>query len=182
MRVKETSLPGVLLVETTVLADERGSFRETWREDPYAVLGVARFVQDNAALSRRRVLRGLHYQHPEGQGKLVAVLAGEVFDVAVDIRSGSPTFGHWTAHTLSTENGHQLWIPPGFAHGYLTLSDTAVFVYKCTEYYRPEFDRALAWDDPALGIEWPLERPILSRKDGLAPKLRDVPPELLPHA
>ena len=181
MRIHTTPLPGVLLIETPVPADGRGHFMETWREDAYAASGIpARFVQDNAAFSRRDVLRGLHYQHPRPQGKLVGVVLGEVFDVAVDVRRASPTFGRWTGYSLSAENGRQLWIPPGFAHGYLTLSETAVFVYKCTEYYEASADRAIAWNDPRIGIAWPVEEPILSRKDAAAPPLDDVPPDLLP--
>jgi dTDP-4-dehydrorhamnose 3,5-epimerase len=182
MRIEETALPGVLVVETAVLADERGHFREVWRADSYEGAGVpSRFLQDNAAYSRRGVLRGLHYQHPHPQGKLVGVVTGEVFDVAVDLRRSSPHFGRWTGHVLSGENGRQLWIPPGFAHGYLTLSQSAVFVYKCTEYYHAPSDRAVAWNDATLSIAWPTEQPILSRKDAAAPALADLDPDLLPR-
>lgn len=181
MKARETSLPGVLLLETAVHGDTRGHFMETWREQSYASAGVTGpFVQDNAAFSLRGVLRGLHYQWPRPQGKLVGVVLGEVFDVAVDLRHDSPTFGRWTGHRLSAENGQQLWIPAGCAHGYLTLSDTAVFVYKCTDYHHGPSDRAVAWDDPDIGIDWPETGPLLSVKDAAAPRLRDVPPDLLP--
>ena len=182
MRIEPTGLPGVLLLEVPVFRDERGHFLETWRDDTYAQGGVrGPFLQDNAAFSRAGVLRGLHYQHPHAQGKLVGVVMGEVFDVAVDLRRGSPHFGEWTGHQLSAENGRQLWIPPGFAHGYLTLSESAVFVYKCTDVYRPEADRVVAWNDPEIGIEWPAGQPVLSPKDARAPRLRDVAADLLPE-
>ena len=181
MEVIETSVPGVLLIRPRVFRDDRGSFLETWRAERYADEGLpTEFAQDNAAISSRGVLRGLHYQHPSPQGKLVMVLAGEVWDVAVDIRRGSPTFGRWAAETLSAENGHQLWIPEGFAHGYVVLSESAVFAYKCTRPYDPHGDAAVRWDDPELGIDWPVGEPVLSQKDRDAPRLEDVPPDRLP--
>ena len=181
MEVAETQLPGVLLLRPRVLRDARGSFLETWRRDRYAAAGIPdTFVQDNAAVSGHGVLRGLHYQWPEPQGKLVMVLEGEVFDVAVDLRRGSPTFGQWVGEYLSAENGHQLWVPEGFAHGYVVVSERAVFAYKCTRVYHPEFDAAIRWDDPAIGIAWPLDRPALSPRDLAAPCLADVPPERFP--
>jgi dTDP-4-dehydrorhamnose 3,5-epimerase len=181
MDVTETPLPEVLLIRPRLFRDERGSFLETWRKERYADAGLPdTWAQDNAAVSSRGVLRGLHYQHPHAQGKLVMTLHGEVFDVAVDIRPGSPSFGQWYGAMLSEENGYQLWIPPGFAHGYLVLSDLAVFAYKCTTAYHPEGDAAVAWNDPDIGIEWPGEEPRLSAKDAAAPRLRDVDPARLP--
>lgn len=179
--VVETTLPGVLLLRPRVFRDHRGTFLETWRQDAYAALGLPSvFVQDNAAFSRGGVLRGLHYQFPEPQGKLVSVLHGEVFDVAVDIRRDSPTRGRWAGAVLSASEGHQLWVPEGFAHGYVVLSDTAVVAYKCTRPYHPAGDGAIRYDDPDLGIEWPVEDPTLSAKDASAPLLRDIPSERLP--
>jgi len=182
MRV--TSLPGLpelLLVQPPVFRDARGAFRELYLDSRYADAGIAdRFVQDNLSLSHRHVLRGLHLQHPRGQGKLVTVLAGEVFDVAVDVRRGSPTFGLWAGVTLTADNAHQLWIPPGFAHGFLVLSDGALFGYKCTEPYSPPDELSIRWDDPEIGIEWPVPVPVLSDKDASAPLLSDIPAERLP--
>lgn len=181
MDVIQTTLPGVLLIRPRVFRDGRGSFLETWRRERYADVGLPEtFVQDNAAVSTRGVLRGLHYQHPQAQGKLVMALLGEVFDVAVDIRPGSPHFGRWYGATLSEDNGHQLWIPEGFAHGYAVLTDTAVFAYKCTSAYHPEGDAAVAWNDPDIGIDWPITDPDLSPKDAAAPRLRDIDPSRLP--
>lgn len=175
------SLPELLLVQPPVFRDERGTFRELYRDERYAAVGIdVRFVQDNLSLSRRHVLRGLHMQHPRGQGKLVTVLAGAVFDVAVDARRGSPTFGRWEGVTLSAENAHQLWIPPGFAHGFLVLSDEALFSYKCTEPYSPSDELSIRWDDPEIGIEWPVPVPVLSAKDAAAPMLAEIAAERLP--
>jgi dTDP-4-dehydrorhamnose 3,5-epimerase len=157
MKVVETGLPGVLVFEPRVFGDHRGYFLETWRADTFAEAGLTLpFVQDNQSSSRRGVLRGLHYQIRRPQGKLLRVISGRVFDVAVDLRRGSPAFGRWTAVELSAENHRQLWVPPGFAHGFYVLSEQAEFVYKCTDYYAPEYERALRWDDPAVGITWPL--------------------------
>ncbi len=181
MVVKETGLPGVLLLEPRVFRDERGWFRETWREKDYADMGLPPFVQDNAAFSRRGVLRGLHYQWPDPQGKLVYALQGAVFDVAVDIRRGSPDVGRWEGLELSADNGRQLWIPPGFAHGYAVLSEAAVVAYRCTDYYRPDADGVVAWNDPQIGVDWPIRRPVLSSKDASAPRLAEVLRDRLPE-
>lgn len=181
MEVTETTLPGVVRIEPPVFRDRRGSFRELWRRDAYSELGIpGDLVQDNAATSRRGVLRGLHYQHPQPQGKLVMVTEGEVFDVAVDVRRGSPHFGRWYGASLSAGNGHQLWIPEGFAHGYMALSEVAVVVYKCTRTYYPDGEGAVRWDDQELGIDWPVEEPILSAKDAAAPLLAEIPEDRLP--
>ncbi len=175
------TLPELILVQPPVFSDARGVFRELYREDRYAAAGIdAAFVQDNLSLSRRHVLRGLHLQHPRGQGKLVTVLAGAVFDVAVDVRRGSPTYGRWAGVTLSDENAHQLWIPPGFAHGFVVLSDEALFSYKCTEPYSPADELSVRWDDPDVGVDWLVSAPILSDKDAAAPLLADIPSERLP--
>jgi len=180
--VTETGLPGVLLLEPRVFADERGFFLESFNQrDWQEATGLdCRFVQDNHSRSLRGVLRGLHYQlPPHTQGKLVRVVAGEIFDVAVDLRTSSSTFGQWYGRVLTAENRLQLWIPPGFAHGFLTLSETAEVIYKTTDYYAPECDRAVLWNDPALAIDWPLEgSPILSPKDAAAHCCRDA--ELFP--
>ncbi len=181
MNVIETELPGVVIVEPRVFRDDRGYFLETWNGARYASAGLPdRFVQDNLSFSTRGVLRGLHYQHPHGQGKLVSVVRGEVFDVAVDVRLGSPSFGKWVGVTLSAETGRELYIPPGFAHGFVVRGDSALFSYKCTEYYQPESEASLAWDDPDLAIAWPEDAPRLSPKDAAAPRLRDVPTDRLP--
>ncbi|HEX8363212.1 MAG TPA: dTDP-4-dehydrorhamnose 3,5-epimerase [Longimicrobium sp.] len=182
MNVQETGLPGVLLVQPPVFRDARGFFRETWRADQYAGIGITGpFVQDNVSLSARGVLRGLHFQEPGAQGKLVCVLRGEVWDVAVDVRAGSPTFGRWTGYPLSAENGWQLWIPEGFAHGFVVTSDEALFAYKCTAPYRPEAEGTVLWNDPDLGIEWPAVEPVVSYKDERGVRLRDIPRERLPR-
>ena len=184
MNVIATSLPGALIIEPKVWGDERGYFLETYRAERYAALGIpAPLVQDNLSLSRRGILRGLHCQHPKAQGKLVQVLTGEVFDVAVDVRRGSPTFGHWVGVTLSAENKRQFWVPVGFAHGFLVTSETALFAYKCSDYYHPENEFSVRWDDPAIGIDWPLidrTPPELSNKDNTAPCLSDLPADRLP--
>jgi dTDP-4-dehydrorhamnose 3,5-epimerase len=181
MKVTATELPGVLVIEPAVFADERGFFKETYSGIRYPESGVSgTFVQDNVSRSARGVLRGLHFQHPHGQGKLVTVLEGEVFDVAVDVREGSPTFGRWVGERLSAENHRQLWIPPGFAHGFLTLSESALFAYKCTDYYHPETERTIRWDDPDVAVAWPDVDVVQSPRDASAPFLRDMPPERLP--
>jgi dTDP-4-dehydrorhamnose 3,5-epimerase len=154
---------GLLLFEPDVYRDHRGEFLETWRADRYAM--VPRFVQDNRSVSRRGVVRGLHFQHPNGQGKLLSVAWGEILDVAVDIRVGSPTFGHWWAEVLSADNVQQLYVPPGFAHGFAVRSEVAVVSYKCTTVYSPGDDHTLLWNDPAVGIEWGVAEPVLSAKD-----------------
>jgi dTDP-4-dehydrorhamnose 3,5-epimerase len=181
MNVTETALPGVLLIEPRVFRDDRGALLETWSRRRFRDAGLPeRFVQDNLSRSRRGVLRGLHYQHPNGQGKLVSVARGEVYDVAVDIRPDSPRFGRWVGYALSEADHRALYIPPGFAHGFVVLSDEAVFSYKCTEYYAPTCEASLRWDDPDMAIAWPVESPILSGKDLAAPRLRDVPRDRLP--
>ncbi|AHF04542.1 dTDP-4-dehydrorhamnose 3,5-epimerase [Marichromatium purpuratum 984] len=181
MQVIETELPGVLILEPKVFGDARGYFLETYRANRYAEFGIPPLVQDNQSYSTHGVLRGLHVQHPRAQGKLVQVLEGEVFDVAVDIRRGSPHFGHWTGVTLSGENKRQFWVPPGFAHGFVVTGEHALFVYKNTDYYSPETEFSVRWDDPAIGIEWPLEGvPSLSQKDSEAHCLADIPADRLP--
>lgn len=179
MKFGETDLPGVILIEPQVLEDARGYFMETWRRSVYRDAGIdAEFVQENVSRSlHRNTLRGLHYQLVEPQGKLVRVLEGSVFDVSVDLRRGSPNFLQWAGFQLAAEDRRLLWIPPGFAHGFLVTSDVAEFEYKCTAYYMPEYDRAIRWDDPNIGIEWPLDAgalPVLSDKDANAPYLADA--------
>ena len=166
MKASGTDLPGVVLIEPTVFEDPRGLLYESWSEARYADAGVpGPFVQDNVSRSTHGTLRGLHLQHPRGQGKLVYVLVGEVFDVAIDVRVGSPDFGKWTGATLSESNKHQLYIPPGFAHGFCVVSEEALVAYKCTDYYHPETEITVAWNDPAIGVRWPFAEPELSRKD-----------------
>lgn len=179
MQALPTTLPGVVLLELDVFGDHRGRFMETFRRDRYRELGIGvdlEFVQDNFSSSARGTLRGLHYQLAQPQGKLVWVTRGEVFDVAVDIREGSPTFGRWFGATLSADNHRQLWIPPGFAHGFLVTSEQADFTYKVTATYAPHDERAIRWDDPALAIAWPLDggAPTLSKRDLAAPGLGDA--------
>lgn len=174
MIVAETDLPEVKLLTPRVFGDDRGFFLESWNAKVFAEAGLdVPFVQDNHSRSAKGVLRGLHYQLNNPQGKLVRVTSGAVFDVAVDIRRSSPHFGRWTGHVLSADNKQMLWIPPGFAHGFLVLSDSADFLYKCTTLYDPPSDRGIAWDDPDIGIAWPLEgvTPLLSAKDAAAPRL-----------
>ncbi len=181
MRVIATDLPDVLLVEPEVHGDARGFFMETWNLSRYRGRGIdARFAQSNVSRSSGGVLRGLHYQYPNPQGKLVFVLEGEVFDVAVDIRRGSPTFGRWTGHSLSADNHRQLFIPEGFAHGFCVTSASALFCYLCTREYEREADHAIRWNDPAIGIAWPLDEPRLSERDRAAPLLAEVDSERLP--
>lgn len=182
MNVVETSLPGVLIVEPKVFGDARGFFMETWNRRRYEDAGLpGGFVQDNLSYSTRGVLRGLHFQNPNPQGKLVSVLRGEVFDVAVDVRSGSPTFGEWTGVTLSADNRRQFYVPEDFAHGFLVTGGEALFSYKCTDYYDPAAEHSLLWNDPQLGISWPVDEPLLSAKDGSAPRLAELPAESLPR-
>lgn len=169
MKVIQTAIPGLLILEPRVFGDDRGFFFESFNRDTFRnATGIdAEFVQDNHSRSEKNVLRGLHYQvPPRAQGKLVRVVHGAVFDVAVDIRKDSPTFGRWVGETLSAENKKQLWVPRGFAHGFLTLTDSAEFLYKTTDYYAPEHERCIAWNDPKIGIKWPLTaEPVLSTKD-----------------
>lgn len=177
MVISETSLPGVLLLEPKVFGDERGFFMESWNARDAAAAGiVGQFVQDNHSRSAKSVLRGLHYQLGAPQGKLVRVVVGAAYDVAVDIRRSSPNFGRWVGMELSGDNKRQLWVPPGFAHGFLSLSDGTEFLYKCTEFYAAEQERSILWSDAELGIDWPLAdmEPILSAKDSRAKPLVDA--------
>ena len=176
MKVTTTELEGVLVFEPEVYHDERGSFMETWNQDRYAALGLApSFVQDNVSFSKNGVLRGLHFQvSPREQGKLVTVLDGEIFDVAVDLRVESPTFGRWFGAHLSEENRRQLYVPEGLAHGFVVTGESALVGYKCTDLYSPVHERSLAWNDPEVAIEWPVSEPLLSPKDRSAPHLRDL--------
>ncbi len=181
MKIIETDLPGVKVIEPRVFGDDRGWFLETWRAERYAEHGIGpAFVQSNCSQSSRGVLRGLHYQWPEPQGKLVWVSAGTVFDVAVDIRSDSDTFGQWTAVELDALSHRQLWIPEGFAHGFQVLSESATFNYLCTRPYRAEYDAAIAWNDPRIGVDWPLPPAGVSEKDANAPLLAELSPDRLP--
>lgn len=182
MEVTETKLPGVMVIEPKVFGDDRGFFMETWNEARYKEAGLPHeFVQDNVSFSQRGVLRGLHFQNPNQQGKLVYVLQGEVFDVAVDIRVGSPHFGEWAGAMLSAENKRQFYVPEGFAHGFLVTSDSALFCYKCTDRYNGGAEGSVLWNDPEIGIEWPVEEPTLSEKDRGAPLLSRMPEEQLPR-
>ncbi len=182
MQFEPTRLPEVILIKPQVFGDARGYFFETWQQRKFAAAGLdAAFVQDNHSHSTRHTLRGLHYQIRQAQGKLVRVTHGEVFDVAVDIRRSSPRFGQWVGVTLTASDHQMLWVPAGFAHGYLALSDEVDFLYKCTDYYAPEHERAIRWNDAALKIQWPLPAgvmPIVSGKDAIAPLLKDA--ELFP--
>ncbi|HZS12032.1 MAG TPA: dTDP-4-dehydrorhamnose 3,5-epimerase [Nitrospirales bacterium] len=181
MRITPTALPDVLLIEPDVWTDPRGYFFESYHQSRYEEHGIhARFVQDNFSRSLRGTLRGLHYQLMRPQGKLVTVMEGVVFDVAVDIRRSSPTFGRWVGVELSAEKQAQLYIPPGFAHGFCVLSPTAGFHYKCTEYYAPEDERGIIWNDVTLKIAWPIDAPTLSAKDRHYFSLKDLPPDALP--
>jgi dTDP-4-dehydrorhamnose 3,5-epimerase len=175
MDFKPTRIPDVILIEPDVHRDPRGFFLETWHQRKYAAGGIpGPFLQDNHSRSGRGTLRGLHAQREHPQGKLVRAVAGEVFDVAVDIRRGSPTFGRWVGDRLSGENLRQLWIPPGFAHGFCVLSEQVHLEYKCTDFYDPDDEITVAWNDPEIGIEWPLEDPTLSAKDAAAPRLTEI--------
>lgn len=181
MKVIETKLPGVLIVEPKVFGDSRGFFQETWLKSRYGEMGIKEdFVQDNLSFSTRGVLRGVHYQYPHPQGKLVSVVKGGVFDVAVDIRVGSPTFGEWVGILLSGENHRQLWVPPGFAHGFCVVSDTVYFTYKCTDLYTPDAEGGVLWNDPDIGIRWPVQDVELSAKDKVYPRLENIPSIRLP--
>ena len=178
MRITEFELKGLLLLQPEVFRDERGFFMETWNARKYGQLGLpATFVQDNLSRSSRGTLRGLHYQKPHSQGKLVSLLKGKVWDVSVDLRLDSPTFGKWAGITLDSDSGSQLYIPPGFAHGFCTLSEEALFFYKCTDFYSPDEERGIAWNDPQLNINWPVSDPLLSSKDRGYPNLGEVLPE-----
>ncbi len=180
MNARGCDLQGLLILEPKVFGDARGFFMELWHARRYAQAGLETgFVQDNLSLSRRGTLRGLHFQNPDPQAKLLQVLQGEVFDVAVDLRRTSSTFGRWHGVVLSAENKRQFYVPAGFAHGFAVLSETALFYYKCSAFYSPKDELALRWDDPDIGIKWPLKDPIVSEKDARAPRLRDLAPERL---
>lgn len=180
MNVITCDIPGLVTIEPKVFGDARGFFMETWNQQRYREAGFDwNFVQDNLSFSRRGILRGLHFQNPKGQGKLVYALQGEVFDVAVDIRKNSPTFGRWHGVTLSAENKRQFFVPAGFAHGFAVLSETALFAYKCTELYTPQNEMSLLWNDPDVGVQWPLENPQLSEKDIRGVRLKDIPRDRL---
>ncbi len=173
---KRLALPEVIMVSPKVFADERGFFKELYKQGDFEEAGInATFVQDNVSFSTRGVLRGLHYQlHPQAQGKLVSCLKGKIFDVAVDIRKGSPRYGKWVGVELSEENHQMLYIPVGFAHGFLVLSEEALVLYKCTAEYNPQLEAGIIWDDPQLAIDWPLKRPVLSPKDAVLPPLEEA--------
>lgn len=180
MKVMRCDIAGLLIIEPKVFGDARGFFLETWNAQRYHEAGLdLNFVQDNMSSSRRGTLRGLHFQNPKSQGKLVWVIEGEVFDVAVDLRRSSPTFGRWHGLNLSGQNRLQFYVPPGFAHGFAVLSETAVFAYKCTDLYSPKDELTLSWDDPAVGVKWPLSDPVLSGKDKQGVRLKDLPPDRL---
>ena len=178
MKFEPTELAEVIRVVPTIHRDARGYFVETWQSRKFAEGGIeADFVQENCSFSSKGTLRGIHYQVDRPQGRLVRVVEGAVFDVAVDLRRSSPTLGHWTGEVLSAENRNQLWVPAGFGHGFLVLSETAGFEYSCTDYYSPEHERQIRWNDPDIGIDWPIandEAPLLSDKDGTAPMLKDA--------
>jgi len=181
MKVTQTKLPEVLIIEPEAFGDARGFFLETFSQKRYEKAGIKLpFVQDNVSLSAKNVLRGLHFQYPNAQGKLVQVLSGEVFDVVVDIRVGSPTFGQWAAENLSASNHKQLYVPPGFAHGFCVISESAIFSYKCTEYYNSAAEGGVIFSDPDLNIPWPVTAPIVSGKDARFPRLKDIPQKNLP--
>ncbi len=182
MKVEAAGIPGLLIIEPAVHGDHRGYFMESYSRDRYAEAGLPKeFVQDNVSRSQRDILRGLHLQHPNDQGKLCFVLEGEVFDVAVDVRVGSPTFRRWEGFVLSPENKRQVYIPPGFAHGFCVVSDHALFAYKCTDFYAAKSEIGIAWDDPDIGIEWPTTSPKLSGKDLENPRLGEIPTHRLPR-
>jgi len=180
LRVIETGLEGVVIIEPRVHGDERGFFQESWKSSSYSQHGLpATFAQANISRSEKGVLRGLHYQYRQPQGKLVSVFEGRIFDVAVDIRPGSASFGQWAGVELSAQSHRQLYVPEGFAHGFIVLSDSALFHYYCTTEYAPQFEIAIAWDDPDIGVNWPCAPQSVSAKDREAPRLRDIPAERL---
>ena len=181
MKVTSARIPEVRLIEPRIFGDSRGFFFESYHQQRYEAAGLpAGFVQDNISKSGRGTVRGLHLQHPFGQGKLVQAVVGEVFDVAVDVRVGSPTFGEWVGFTLSEDNHHQLYVPPGFAHGFCVRSEVAIFAYKCTELYHPETELGIAYDDPELAIPWDAGDPAISAKDRALPRLAELDRALLP--
>ena len=182
MNIKETKLTGVLILEPKVFTDDRGYFFETWNSTRYEQAGIpGPFVQDNISFSTKGILRGLHFQYPQSQGKLIQVLSGEVEDVVVDIRAGSPTYGQWLSEVLSESNHRQMYVPPGFAHGYCVTSEAALFSYKCTDFYNPATEHGIIWNDPDIGIAWPIAQPVLSTKDAVYPRLKDLRLENLPQ-
>lgn len=181
MNVIPTRLAGVVVIEPRAFADDRGYFFETWHQARYAEAGLpSGFVQDNVSFSAHGVIRGLHLQWPAVQAKLISVLAGEIFDVAVDVRVGSPTFGQWVGETLSAENRRQMYVPEGFAHGFAVTGPSATVLYKCTDLYTPSDEKTVLWDDPAIGVAWPVASPILSLKDRQGLRLADMPQDGLP--
>jgi dTDP-4-dehydrorhamnose 3,5-epimerase len=180
MQLVKTSIPSVVIIEPDIFADSRGYFAEMWNRRRYSDHGIdVDFVQDNISMSRKGTLRGLHFQNPRAQGKLVSVLVGEVYDVAVDIRHPSPTFGQWVGVWLSDENKRQFYVPPGFAHGFCVMSDYALVTYKCTQFYSAKDEGSILWNDPELQIDWPIADPLLSTKDANAPCLGEIPQERL---
>lgn len=182
MNVRPTRLPDVMIIEPKLFTDVRGGFFESWQEGRYREAGITlKFEQDSVSRSRRGVIRGLHFQHPGDQGKLVSVVSGAAFDVAVDIRRGSPTFGQWVGEELSAANRHQQWIPPGYAHGFQALADDTVMLYKVTDIYRPDVERSIHYADPSIAIAWPLGHAIVSPRDAAAPPLAALPREHLPQ-
>ena len=182
MKITQTKIKDVLIIEPAVFPDNRGFFMETYNQKRYREFGIEyRFVQDNMSFSTKGTLRGLHFQYPNAQAKLVQVVRGEVFDVAVDIRLDSATYGQWMGARLSGENKRQIFVPEGFAHGYCVLSDNAIFQYKCSNFYSPQDEKGILWNDPDLNIDWPVESPILSDKDRLNPRLKDMPSSNLPR-
>ena len=183
MKIITTPIDGLLVLEPDVFRDERGFFLETFHEQKYEDLGIkSKFVQDNLSLSSKGILRGLHFQYRHPQAKLVQVILGEVFDVAVDIRQGSLTFGKWFGIMLSQNNLYQMFIPEGFAHGYWVVSETALFAYKCSDFYSPAYEGGLLWSDPDIGIQWPASEPVLSQKDSRLPRLSEFPKDWLTFA
>lgn len=180
MKISTVDIPGLLVIDPDVFGDARGFFLETYNQQRYKDAGLdATFMQDNLSFSRQGILRGLHSQNPSPQGKLVYVLQGAVFDVAVDGRHGSPTFGKWYGLELSSDNKRQFYVPPGFFHGFCVTSETAMFAYKCTDLYAPKNEVGIAWNDPDIGVKWPVTEPLLSAKDAAAPRLKDIPTEKL---
>jgi dTDP-4-dehydrorhamnose 3,5-epimerase len=180
-RDEGSRLPELRVLEQDVYRDTRGTFAELWRNDDARASGLPAFVQDNLARSRRGVVRGLHFQNPRAQAKLVTAIEGEIYDVAVDVRAGSPTYGRWAAFTLSASNGRQLFVPAGFAHGYQTVSEMSVVVYKCSDFYSPDDEHVVRWNDDDLAITWPIRDALVSARDAAAPRLRDLLPEWLPR-
>jgi dTDP-4-dehydrorhamnose 3,5-epimerase len=181
MKIVETELDGVVVIEPDVFGDERGYFLETYNQDRYQEFGIkANFVQDNLSFSKKGILRGLHFQYPKAQAKLVQVIQGEVFDVVLDIRRESPTFGCWIGESLSDKNKRQIYLPEGVAHGFCVLSDTALFHYKCTNFYAPQYEGGVLWSDPDLAIDWPVDFPLVSEKDATFSCLKDIEEDRLP--